>query len=44
MGPLIAGALLDRFDSWPLIFSLLAVVSIAQFATIPALRRGVRID
>jgi CP family cyanate transporter-like MFS transporter len=44
MGPLIAGALLDRFDSWPLIFTLLAVVSLAQFATIPALRRGVHIN
>jgi MFS transporter, CP family, cyanate transporter len=42
-GPLIAGALLDRFDSWLLVFALLSAVCLAQLATIPALRRGVRI-
>jgi CP family cyanate transporter-like MFS transporter len=43
MGPLVAGALLDGFDSWPLVFSILMVVCLAQFAAIPALRRGVQI-
>jgi MFS transporter, CP family, cyanate transporter len=42
-GPLVAGALLDAFDSWTLVFGLLSAVCLAQFATIPALRRGVRI-
>ncbi len=43
-GPLVAGGLMDLFGSWPLTFALLAIVGIAQFATIPALRRGVRIE
>lgn len=43
VGPLIAGALLDLFNSWSLIFTLLAVVCAAQLATVPALRRGVHI-
>jgi CP family cyanate transporter-like MFS transporter len=42
-GPVVAGLLLDRFQSWPLVFSLLAGACFAQFATIPALRRGVHI-
>jgi CP family cyanate transporter-like MFS transporter len=42
-GPLIAGALLDAYDSWPLVYALLALVCLAQLATIPAMRRGVRI-
>ena len=43
-GPLVAGGLMDVFGSWPLIFTLLALVGAAQLATIPALRRGVRIE
>ena len=43
LGPIIAGGLLDLFDSWQLTFSLLAVVALLQLATVPALRRGVRI-
>ena len=43
LGPLVAGALLDRFDSWELVFTLLAVVAVAQLATIPPLRRRVQI-
>lgn len=43
-GPFIAGALLDLFDSWQLVFTLLAFASVVQFLTIPALRRGVRIN
>ncbi|MCX6433590.1 MAG: MFS transporter [Actinobacteria bacterium] len=43
-GPLVAGGLMDLFGSWPLTFTLLAIVGAAQFATIPALRRGVRIQ
>jgi len=44
LGPLIAGRLLDVFDSWPLVYALLAVVGLAQFATVPALRRGSQIS
>ena len=44
LGPLIAGRLLDVFDSWPLVYVLLAVVGLAQFATVPALRRGSQIS
>jgi cyanate permease len=42
-GPLVAGALLDAYDSWPLVYALLALVCVAQLATIPAMRRDVRI-
>ncbi len=42
-GPLIAGAMLDSFGSWSLVYALLAAVGLVQMATIPALRRGVRI-
>lgn len=44
LGPLLAGGLMDAFDSWPLVFGMLALVSLVQLVTIPALRRGVRID
>jgi CP family cyanate transporter-like MFS transporter len=44
LGPLMAGGLMDVYASWPLTFTLLALVGVAQFATIPALRRGVRIE
>jgi CP family cyanate transporter-like MFS transporter len=43
-GPLLAGLLLDLYGSWPTIYVLLAVVCLLQFATIPALRRGVRVE
>ena len=35
-GPLIAGALLDAYDSWPLVYALLALVCLVQLATDPA--------
>ncbi len=44
LGPLTAGILLDAFDSWQLVYTLLAVAMAAQLLTIPPLRRGVRID
>jgi MFS transporter, CP family, cyanate transporter len=43
LGPFVAGALLDAFDSWPLVFGLLALACVAQLATVPLLKRGVRI-
>lgn len=43
LGPTMAGGLLDLFDSWQLTFTLLALVALLQLATVPALRRGVRI-
>ncbi len=44
IGPLTAGALLDANASWTLIYSLLAVVIVGQFAAVPFMRRGVRIQ
>jgi MFS transporter, CP family, cyanate transporter len=44
LGPLIAGALLDAYDSWGAVFAMLAIACGVQFATIPALRRSVRIS
>jgi CP family cyanate transporter-like MFS transporter len=43
LGPVIAGIVLDRYHSWPLVFALVGAASLLQFATIPALRRGVHI-
>jgi CP family cyanate transporter-like MFS transporter len=43
-GPFIAGALMDAVDSWALVFGLLAVVALAQLATVPRLTRGIRVD
>ena len=43
IGPLAAGLLMDGFDSWALVYSLLATVLLMQLLTIPALRRGVKI-
>ncbi len=40
VGPLIAGRILDVSGSWELVYALLAAVGLAQFATVPALRRG----
>ena len=44
LGPLVAGALLDAYDSWGVVFAMLALACAVQFATIPALRRSVRIS
>jgi CP family cyanate transporter-like MFS transporter len=44
LGPLAAGALLDAFDSWGAVYAMLALACVVQFATIPALRRAVRIS
>jgi len=44
LGPLAAGALLDAVDSWGAVYAMLALACVVQFATIPALRRGVRIS
>lgn len=43
-GPLIAGALLDFFDSWSLVFTILGVAALLQLLTIVPLRRGVHVD
>lgn len=39
-GPLLAGALMDAVDSWPLVFSILALVTVLQLATVPWLKQG----
>lgn len=43
-GPLVAGALLDAYGSWSLIYGLLAGVCVVQLAAVPFMRRGVRVD
>ena len=43
LGPLVAGALLDRFASWQAVYALLALACLAQLLTVPALRRKVQI-
>jgi CP family cyanate transporter-like MFS transporter len=43
-GPLIAGALLDFFDSWSLVFSVLGTAALLQLLTVVPLRRGVHVD
>lgn len=42
-GPLLAGVILDSTGSWPAVYAMLAVACLVQFATIPAMRRDVRI-
>ena len=43
-GPLVAGVLLDYFDSWPLVFTILAGVAALQLLTVLPLRRNVHVD
>ena len=43
MGPLVAGVILDASGSWPAVYAMLGLACLVQFATIPAMRRGVRI-
>lgn len=43
-GPLIAGVLLGYFDSWPLVFTILAGVAAMQLLTVLPLSRGVHVD
>jgi CP family cyanate transporter-like MFS transporter len=43
-GPFIAGALMDAINSWTLVFSLLAVVTLAQLITVPLLKQNVSVD
>ena len=39
-GPFAAGAIMDTVNSWSLVFSLLAIVTLMQLATIPLLKRN----
>jgi cyanate permease len=39
-GPLIAGTLLDFFDSWSLVFTFLGGAALLQLLTVIPLRRG----
>lgn len=43
-GPLIAGVLLDFFDSWSLVFTVLGIAALLQLLTVVPLRRGVHVD
>lgn len=42
-GPFIAGALMDAIDSWELVYILMAIVTLAQFLTVPLLKKNVTI-
>ncbi len=43
-GPIIAGALLDFFDSWSLVFTILGIAALLQLLTVLPLRRGIHVD
>jgi len=43
-GPLIAGVLLDYFDSWSMVFTILAGIAVLQLLTVLPLRRNVHVD
>lgn len=43
LGPLFIGALIAATDSWPLVYSVLAILCLAQAAFVVPLRRDVRI-
>jgi len=43
-GPFIAGVLMDTFDSWSLVFAILAGITVFQLATLPLLKQGMRVD
>jgi len=43
LGPIAAGGILDAFDSWPSVFTMLSIVLVAQLLTVPALRRGIHV-
>jgi CP family cyanate transporter-like MFS transporter len=44
VGPLFSGALYDSFDSWSLVFTVLAVTALLQLLTVIPLRRGVHVN
>ncbi len=44
IGPLATGALLQWTDSWPVVYSVLALVCLAQIPAIVALRRNLVVD
>ena len=44
LGPIAAGSILDAFDSWPSVFTMLAIVLMGQLVTVPALRRGISVQ
>lgn len=43
LAPFFAGALMDMFDSWPLIYSIMAIVMLAHLPAIVPLRTGIQI-
>lgn len=42
-GPALAGLLMETVDSWPVVFTAMAAVALAQVLAIPALRMQVRV-
>lgn len=43
LGPLVIGAVIAATDSWPFVYSILAVLCLAQAACVAPLRHGIRI-
>jgi CP family cyanate transporter-like MFS transporter len=43
-GPFIAGTIYDAFDSWAIIFTLLAIISVAQLIAIVPLKKGALVN
>jgi len=41
LGPFLAGLMLDQFQSWSILFSILAAIAMLQLVTVPPLRRNI---
>jgi cyanate permease len=43
LGPFLAGLLLDQFQSWSILFTILAVIALLQLIVVPPLRRNLSV-
>jgi len=41
LGPFLAGLLLDQFQSWSILFTILATIALLQLIAVPPLRRNI---
>jgi cyanate permease len=44
IGPFFSGVLLDTFESWTVVFSVVAVIALTQLFFVRPLRRNVAVD
>lgn len=44
LSPFIMGAIMDTIDSWTVVFTLLAGITLLQLLTVPYLKHGVKVD